>query len=69
MTADGGIGPIDQDGAWLNEPAFPIFVGSDGTAFLNAGCSGTLAECYAEQPDGGALLREAIESVGGRVDG
>jgi hypothetical protein len=51
------------------EIAFPIFVGSDGSVFLIAGCSGTLTECYAEQPDGGATLREAIASVGGRVDG
>ncbi|GEK19546.1 hypothetical protein [Cellulomonas xylanilytica] len=68
-TADRGVGPIDQDGAWTGEVAFPIFVGSDGTPFLNAGCSGALSECYAEQPDGGALLRDAIASVGGRVDG
>lgn len=68
-TGDGYFGPIDHEGAWLGGRAFPVVVGADGTPFLNAGCSGTLAECYAEQPDGGETLREAIASVGGRVDG
>ena len=64
----GVYGPIDHEGAWIGDMAFPVVVGADGTPFLNAGCSGTLAECFAEQVDGGTALRAAIESVGGRTD-
>lgn len=68
-TTDGVVGPVDEEGAWVQGVAFPVIVGADGTPFLNAGCSGTLTECYAEQPDGGTALRAAIESIGGRTDG